>query len=395
MRLTKASISSLTVPKHQAEIIAFDNALPGFGVRKRHHKNSASYLFQYKIGAKHRRMTLGKCSAIDCETARKHAEKLYARVKLGEDPAGAKAESRSRAAETFGQCVKTYLAWQCPQVRARTFADIERHLTKNLAPLHSLHIGNVDRRAIALQLNRLAATAPVQANRTRASLSRFFNWAAGEGLVESNAAQLTNKIDEGGARDRHLSETEIRTLWSALPGGDYSDIVKLLLLTGQRRNEIADLQWSEVDFERGIIELAPERTKNHRRHTIPMPDMVRDILQARPRREDRALVFGNGTGGFSGWSQAKARLDDAAKIPAWRIHDLRRTTATQMAELGVQPHVIEAVLNHVSGHKAGVAGIYNRSTYEGEKAQALTRWAERVAAIVEGRKSRVVPLKTA
>jgi Arm DNA-binding domain len=178
MRLTKASIASLTVPKQRAEIIVFDDALPGFGVRKRHHKNSAAYLFQYKVGLKHRRMSLGKCSAIDCETARKHAEKLYARVKLGEDPAGAKVESRSRAAETFGQCVETYLVWQEPQVRAKTFADIKRHLTKNLAALHGLHISNVDKRAIAGQLSRLATSAPVQANRTRASLSRFFNWAA-------------------------------------------------------------------------------------------------------------------------------------------------------------------------------------------------------------------------
>ena len=248
MKLTRATIAGLAVPKHKAEIIVFDDALPGFGVRKRHHKNSAAYLFQYKIGAKHRRMSLGKCSAIDCETARKHAEKLYARVKLGEDPAGAKAESRSRAAETFGECVKTYLAWQQPQVRPKTFADIERHLTKNLAALHGLHISKVDKRAIAGQLSRLAATAPVQANRTRASLSRFFNWAAGEGLVESNPAQLTNKIEEGQPRDRHLSEAEIRALWRVLQQGDFGDILKLLLLTGQREREISDLQWQEIDF---------------------------------------------------------------------------------------------------------------------------------------------------
>src|SRR5262249_46704316 len=116
---------------------------------------------------------------------------------------------------------------------------------------------------------------------------------------------------------------------------------------------------------------------------------------ARPRQQDRDLVFGGGEGGFSGWSKAKTRLDGAVKIPPWRIHDLRRTCATQMAELGVQPHVIEALLNHVSGHKAGVAGIYNRDSYEAEKATALAMWAAHVTAIVAGRTARVVPLKRA
>ncbi|HKD75074.1 MAG TPA: hypothetical protein VKB76_06240 [Ktedonobacterales bacterium] len=104
-------------------------------------------------------------------------------------------------------------------------------------------------------------------------------------------------------------------------------------------------------------------------------------------------MFGNGAGGFSGWSKAKTRLDGAVKIPVWRIHDLRRTCATGMADLGVQPHVIEAVLNHVSGHKGGVAGIYNRSSYEAEKATALAIWADRVMAVIEGRKSRVTTLR--
>jgi integrase len=176
-------------------------------------------------------------------------------------------------------------------------------------------------------------------------VSRFLNWAAGEGLVETNAARHVNKFKESGPRDRHLSNDEIRLLWRALPAGDFGDILRLLLLTGQREREISDLRWSEIDFERGVVDLPPNRTKNKRRHTIPMSSIVRAILKARPQ-QDRALVFGNGTGGFSGWSKAKSRLDTALGIAPWRIHDLRRTAATGMAELGVQPHVVEAVLNH-------------------------------------------------
>jgi len=116
-------------------------------------------------------------------------------------------------------------------------------------------------------------------------------------------------------------------------------------------------------------------------------------LQARSRSKDRALVFGIGEGGFSGWSKAKDRLDEAVKIPPWRIHDLRRSCATHMGELGVQPHIIEACLNHVSGHRSGVAGIYNRAAYEAEKARALTMWADHVGDVVEDTKSKVVALR--
>ena len=317
------------------------------------------------------------------------------RFELGEDPAGAKAESQSRAEETFGNCLKSYLGWQRARVRQSSFAAIERHLVKNLAPLHRLRVDKIDRRAIALQLGRIANRGnPVQANRTRASLSKFLNWAMGEGLVEANAALLTNKLAENKPRDRYLSKAEIHTLWHGLPNGDFGDILRILLLTGQREREISDLRWDEIDFASGVIDLPPHRTKKPRRHTVPMSPAVRAILEARPQ-QGRAFVFGTGAKGFSGWSRAKKRLDDSVKISPWRIHDLRRSCATGMAEIGVSPHVIEAILNHVSGTRAGIAGIYNRSTYETEKASALLRWAEHIAAIADGRTSNVTPLKRA
>ena len=216
----------------------------------------------------------------------------------------------------------------------------------------------------------------------------------GEGLVENNVALLTNKSAEK-SRDRVLTEAEIKTLWRVLPEGDFGDILRLLLLTGQREREISELQWQEIDFERGVIDLPPRRTKNGRPHIIPMSPIVRAILEARPRQEERELVFGTGKGGFSGWSRAKARLDAEAKIDPWRIHDLRRVTATMMAKIDIAPHVIEAVLNHVSGTRGGVSGIYNRNTYETEKATALLRWAEHLTSIIEGRASKVTPLMRA
>jgi integrase len=181
------------------------------------------------------------------------------------------------------------------------------------------------------------------------------------------------------------------------------------MLTGARREEIAALRWSEINLDEGLITLLPRRTKGRREHEIPLSVSALALLKAQPRTEDRDFVFGRGIGGFSGWSRCKERLDArvaaarlvAAKkgkptsMPEWHLHDFRRSLSTTMHErLGVQPHVVEAVLGHAT-FKQGVAAVYNRSSYRGEKLRALELWGEHVIAIVEGRKSKVVSLRGA
>jgi integrase len=152
----------------------------------------------------------------------------------------------------------------------------------------------------------------------------------------------------------------------------------LLILTGQRRQEIGGLQWSEVDFDRGLIVLSPDRSKNNRQHELPISTQVRAILERQPRNGE--FVWGRR---WLSWGNPKASLDAKLNgIASWRLHDLRRTAATGMAELGTLPHIIEAVLNHVSGHKSGVAGIYNRARYADEMRSALQRWADHVDGLV-------------
>ena len=193
------------------------------------------------------------------------------------------------------------------------------------------------------------------------------------GAVETNPVDGTNKADEGQPRDRVLTDRELAAVWNASPDGDYGSIVKLLMLTAQRRDEIGSLRWSEIDIEAKTITLPASRTKNGRQHVIPLSGQALAIIKATPQRANRDLVFGSGDGGYSGWSKAKAQMDEklGKGVAGWTLHDLRRTGATRMADSGVQPHIIEAVLNHVSGHKDGVAGIYNRSAYEPEKRAAL------------------------
>jgi integrase len=204
------------------------------------------------------------------------------------------------------------------------------------------------------------------------------------------------------ARDRELTENEIRWLWSATEniGQPFGPLVRLLLLTGARREEIARMTWNELSNDGATLVIPASRTKNRRPHLLDLPRAAQEILgNIKHIAGKPAYVFTtNGKTPVSGFSKIKTRLDHAilaaakderrkeVMVPPWRLHDLRRTAATGMAAIGVQPHVIEAVLNHVSGHRAGVAGIYNRFDYRNEKREALEHWATRVLAVVAGPK---------
>ena len=189
-----------------------------------------------------------------------------------------------------------------------------------------------------------------------------------------------------------LTDAEIAAIWHASGNNAYGTIIKLLMLTGARRAEVGGMRWSELDLDRGTWSLPPERTKNGRPHVLPLMPIVVSIIQSVPRRTTRDQLFGSRSpGGLSHWHE-KHELDErlAGAVKPWRLHDLRRSAATRMGDLGVQPHVIEAILNHASGHKAGVAGIYNRSPYEREVRAALNLWADYVQALVEGGERKVL-----
>jgi integrase len=394
MKLTEKTVN-LPLPAGKTDHLVFDDMIPGFGLRLRE-GGSKSWIFQYKLGGKQRRMVLGRATAIKAEKARKIAEQYHAQVGRGQDPAGEKAVRKVQAANTLDELVRRYLEVKKDELRPRSYAEVARHLEVYAKPLHRLPVTSVDRTAVKDRLDQVAKdSGAVTANRMRASMSAMFRWAMTEEPSTANPVISTRKREEK-SRDRVLSDAELEVIWNTVDDDHYGTIIRVLMLTGQRANEIAGLRWSEIDFDRGVILLPAERTKNGRAHQLPMAGTVREILEAQPKTEGRDLVFGYGAGPFSGWSQSKAALDAAIgdKIAVrWTPHDLRRTWATRMADLGVQPHVIEAALNHVSGHRAGVAGIYNRSLYAAEKAKAFDLWADHIAAVLDGRKSKVVPLR--
>ena len=358
-----------------------DTIVQGFGVRRQ--TDGAYYYLRFRKNGVQRMRSIGRHgSPWTPDTARNEAKRLLGLAIGGDDPF-----VKPLLTETFGHEVVRYLYRKRLAMKPRAFEEVERHLTNHAAPLHRLRLAEIDRRTVAQRLGEIeTASGPVARNRVRSSLSAFFAWAVTEGLLDTNPVVGTAKLDEGGSREGTLTREELAELWVALdaePNPQFADILRLLILTGQRREEVGSLRWSEVELDRGLIVLPPERTKNSRQHEVPLSRQALAILSRQPRRKGRDFIFGIGEAGFSGWSDCKARLDQvllarrkAKAMPEWRLHDLRRSAATQMAELGIQPHIIEAVLNHVSGHKGGVAGVYNRATYAEPMREALQRWAD-------------------
>jgi len=399
MNLTAQKVATLVLDSGKEDQIWFDDSVPGFGLRIRE-AGSRSWIFQYKIGRKTRRVVIGHASAIKVGRAREIAGELHAKVRLGGDPAADKRIKVERASHTLGGLVERYLAQQETELRSGSYREVNRHLRVHAKPLHGLPVDTIDQRTVAHQLlTTEKSSGPVTANRVRASLSAMFTWGIKEGLVLANPVTLTNKRQEK-SRDRVLVDAELRCIWRALADNQYGTIIKLLVLTAQRANEIAALRWEEINFDRNVISLPGSRTKNGRPHEIPMSVTVRSLLLSQPRIDGRDLVFGKRDGPFSGFSRCKKALDKkiaeltgGKALAPWVHHDLRRSAATGMADNGIQPHVVEAVLNHTSGHKAGVAGVYNRASYAAEKAQALARWDEHMASMVHEYRNAVTPLR--
>jgi integrase len=403
MKLTQASVKGLSLPSGSRDKLFFDDELPGFGFRIRD-GGKRTWIAQYRLGKKQRRLTIGTVANTTADEARKRAKGILSKVHLGADPQIEKAEARVQASSTVQTAVERYLCERAPLLKLRSLAEVQRHLRKHFAALSEMPLAKVTRAQVAAELAKIAKQNGLfAANRARAALSSLYSWAMGEGLADRNPVIGTNKATNEIARDRVLSPLELSAIWHEAGDGDYAAIVKLLVLTGQRREEVGGMLWSEVDLDGSIWRIRAERTKNGLPHDLPLSSPAVAILRDRAKRERRDLVFGTGDGPFQGWSNAKSALDarvlkrlrredKKAQLAAWRVHDIRRTVATRLADIGVLPHVVEAILNHVSGHKAGVAGVYNRAAYAAEKRAALNLWAVHVAEAATGQPSKVTQL---
>jgi integrase len=400
MKLTKDTIARLPLEadKGKTDVIYFDDALTGFGARFRSGQR-LTWLIQYRDAAGRTRRDRIGGAELDADQARRKAKSSLAAITLGGDPQAEKTEAKARARLTVGAVADRYLDAKKPKLRSSSYSASSRYLTQHWAPLRNLPVHAVERRDVAARLGEIAKEhGPVAASRARATLSAFYAWAIKEGLADQNPVIGTNEPADGiPSRDRVLDESEIRIVWNACRDDDYSKIVKLLFLTGARRDEIGGLRWSELDLERGVLRIPGERTKNKHPLILTLPATALEILESVPRRSE--YVFGR-VGAFCAWSYSTAILNRriaemAGPMVSWRLHDIRRSVATHMVKLGVLPHVVERVLNHTGEDRTGVAAIYQRHSYEPEIAAALARWANALAAIVDGSAPKVVPLHKA
>jgi integrase len=306
---------------------------------------------------------------------------------MGVDPAAMEAERKAKERITFKAVASQYLRRQESNLRPNTMRDAKRYLLTSFKQLHALPIHEITRKHIAPILADIAEEAPAAAINARGALSALFSWAKGEGLLDGdNPVEGTNVPATIKSRDRVLTDSELAAIWNACEG-PFGDIVRLLILTACRRQEVGGMRRSELDADSGTWTIPSERTKNGEQHVLPLPSLAWRIIGD---YESADPLFSNGVGGFSDWTRCKKRLDSRVAIPEWRLHDLRRTAATRLGDLKVLPHVIETILNHTSGHKAGVAGVYNRSAYTQQMKSALAVWAEHVAAITSGEERKLL-----
>jgi integrase len=396
MKLDNKTVAALGLGG-KSDVIHFDDQLSGFGFRLRQGaggKVLKSWIAQYRHHGRTRRMLLGSADVLSAEQARTAAKKHLAAATLGNDPQGERSDRRDRDAVTFRSMVTEYLAVKQATVRPNTLRAATAYLRGDyFRPLHNLPVDAVERRDVAAALLAITRrSSGVTAALARNALSAFYVWVLAQGLATVNPVVGTVQTPLGPSRERVLSNPELAAIWRACDDvGEFGSIVKLLILTAARRSEIGGLRWTELDLERAVWTLPRERSKNKHSHSLPLIGTAMDIVSAVPQRAGRDQLFGErGPLGFTTWDKFKRLLDAKAGVGDWNLHDLRRTVATRLADIGIQPHIIEQILNHQSGHRRGVAGTYNRSSYDREVHHALLRWEQHLSTLITGTERTVV-----
>ncbi|MGO1080146.1 tyrosine-type recombinase/integrase [Inquilinus sp. CA228] len=435
--LTKTLIDD-TKPGDQ-DLFLWDEDVKGFGCRITP-AGVRSFVVQYRAGhgrgAPSRRYTIGKFgSPWTVVTARREARRLLGLVAAGEDPqadrmAQAKAEQAKRekaraAAKDTGRAhlVEGSVAWAYSRFKTkhlshlRSGGEIARVIEKDVVPEWgaTTMLAEIRKSDLLKVGDRLMKrNAPAQANRTIAAGQHLLNWAEEHDLIATSPAQRVPLPSPKVKRDRHHTDNEIRLIWRASErlGYPYGKAVQMIALTGQRREEVSAMEWSELDLDGDdpLWTIPPARSKNEKPHLVHLAPEAVALLRALPRRTDKAgkasvYVFSSlGSRPLTGWSGKRRELAalirkilveegaEGADLPRWVLHDFRRTITHGMARLKVPPHISDKILNHTDGEISGVAAVYNLYEYYSERSEALHLWAKRVMQIVGGN---IVPLRPA
>lgn len=372
LRLTEISVRNLKPPK-QGQVTHWDAILPGFGLRMSA-GGGATWIIMHGKGR--RRISVGKYPVVGIAKAREEAKKLLAAASLRKNVA---------ISITVEHLVVLFLKSSEVRNRPRTTADYRRLLRRHLEPeFGKRRADDIRPRDISQLIGRLIET-PSEANHALTAIKVLFSFAQRHHYIEQNPTLRLPLPGKRSSRDRILAEHEIAVVWNAATelGFPFGHIVKLCLLTGQRRGEVAFLKWSHIDTKSRLITLPAEMVKNNREHTFPFGPGTAAVLAEIPQEDVYLFPAGRPEGlVFNGWAKQKAALDRLAPLPHWTLHDLRRTFSSQMAALGTPIHVTEKLLNHVSGSLSGVAGVYNRYSYAAEMRAAIEAYEAHVLELV-------------
>lgn len=395
--ITKQSVDALQAgPK---DVFLWDDEFKGFGVRVTP-MGAKSYVLQYRMGGREtpsRRATIGRHgSPWTPVTARKEAERLSILVHQGVDPVQADHERRRQAVDlAFESYVEAFVDLYLKK-RWKQWPLGAGVLRREAVPILRRKPLPQIKRSDLSQIWDRAADRPAIARLTHATLRKLFRWAVSRGDIDRSPLEGVEAPPPVAARERVLSDEEVTLIWRMSEGLTYpfGGLIRLLLLTGQRRDEVASLDWAELSRDDALWTLPSQRAKNRNPHLIPLSDLARDAFDELAGGDvwpSKGLVFSTtGKTPVSGFSKVKKRLDEQLEIvlgdrfAPWRIHDLRRTVATGLQRLGVRFEVTEAVLNHVSGSRGGIAGVYQRHDWAAEKRQALSSWSNLLTQMLGG-----------
>jgi integrase len=391
-KLTDAFLRSLKTPA-TGQVEYWDALTPGFGVRVSYGGRKAFQALT-RVNGKLQRFTLGSYPSMSLLQARDEAEQIIKDAAKGISPKDREAEDRRRAVadkrNTFGAVADEFMADHAKNLRTKD--EMQRMIDVDLLPAWGdKPIASITRADAKALLREKARKAPIAANRLLSLISKIFAWALDEEIIQASPAVRLKRPAEEQERERSLTDAEIKILWPVFTamGYPFGHGLKFLLVTGQRRGEVGGMKWSEIDNEGWNLPGA--RSKSKQGHRVPLSTLALEILDQCPQLGDYVFMSGRGVEPLEGWDGAKRRADSflAKPIEPWRIHDLRRTMATQMRSLGIDRLVVSKLLNHA---ESGITKTYDRYAADPEKAAAMERWSDRLREIVSGKKRENVVL---
>ena len=375
--LTDLSLRSLpSVPNRQVDV--YDTRVRGFGVRVSP-SGAKSFFVYYRIGRLARRLTLGRYPNMKLGEARERARTALLAVSDGRDPAADKKVQRDRyQADLFPAVVDVFIE-RYAKIHTRRWRETKRILEREFVDTWRRRtVGDLTQADVNLIIDGIVDRgSPASAIQALAAVRKLFNWAVERGYVASSPCAHIGPPAKLTSRDRALTDKELSAVWQAAStfGYPFGPIVQLLVLTGQRRNEVAGMRRSNLDLAGKLWSLPASQTKSGRAHVIPLTETAVGIINGLPMTCGDLLFAPEGRlnppSGFSKWKRA---FDEACGVDAWRLHDIRRTVSTGMARLGVPPHILQRLLNHTTGTIQGVAAVYNRFGYLDEMRTALAEW---------------------